>query len=101
MLLPKDPRDARNVIIEIRAGAGGDEAGLFAADLYRMYTRYAERQQWKTELLNSHATGVGGGKEVIFDVRGRGAFLSKSLERGMMIAGGETYVRGDQAERQS
>jgi peptide chain release factor 1 len=83
LLLPKDPRDAKNVIVEIRAGAGGDEAGLFAADLYRMYTRYAERQQWKTELLSSHATGVGGFKEVIFDVRGRGAFSRFKFESGV------------------
>ncbi len=83
MLLPKDPRDAKNVIIEIRAGAGGDEAGLFAANLYRMYTRYAERQRWKTELLSSHATGVGGFKEVIFDVRGRGAFSRFKFESGV------------------
>jgi len=64
LLLPKDPRDKRNVIVEIRAGAGGDEAGIFAADLYRMYTRYAERHSWKTELLSSNPTGVGGFKEV-------------------------------------
>jgi peptide chain release factor 1 len=83
LLLPKDPRDTRNVIVEIRAGAGGDEAGLFAADLYRMYTRYAERKQWKTELLSSHPTGVGGFKEVIFDVRGRGAFSRFKFESGV------------------
>jgi len=83
LLLPKDPRDARNVIVEIRAGAGGDEAGLFAADLYRMYTRYAEQQGWKTELLSSHPTGVGGFKEVIFDVQGRGAFSRFKFESGV------------------
>jgi peptide chain release factor 1 len=83
LLLPKDLRDTRNVIVEIRAGAGGDEAGLFAADLYRMYTRYAERKQWKTELLSSHPTGVGGFKEVIFDVRGRGAFSRFKFESGV------------------
>ncbi|MEE8391866.1 MAG: peptide chain release factor 1 [Anaerolineae bacterium] len=83
LLLPKDPRDTKNVIIEIRAGAGGDEAGLFAADLYRMYTRYAERRKWKTELLSGHATGVGGYKEVIFDVRGRGAFSRFKFESGV------------------
>jgi peptide chain release factor 1 len=71
MLLPQDPRDTRNVIVEIRAGAGGDEAGLFAADLYRMYNRYAERQNWKTELISGHSTGVGGFKEVVFGVQGR------------------------------
>jgi peptide chain release factor 1 len=83
LLLPKDPRDAKNVIVELRAGAGGDEAGLFAADLYRMYTRYAERRGWHTEMLSDHATGVGGFKEVIFDVRGRGAFSRFKFESGV------------------
>ncbi|HDQ70876.1 MAG TPA: peptide chain release factor 1 [Chloroflexi bacterium] len=83
MLIPKDPRDAKDVIIEIRAGAGGDEAGLFAADLYRMYTRYAERQGWKTELLSEHPTGVGGFKEVIFGVQGKGAFSHLKFESGV------------------
>jgi peptide chain release factor 1 len=83
LLLPKDPRDAKNVIIEIRAGAGGDEAGLFGADLYRMYTRYAERQRWKTELLSAHATGVGGYKEVIFGIQGRGAYSRFKFESGV------------------
>jgi peptide chain release factor 1 len=83
MLLPKDPRDDRDVIIEIRAGAGGDEAGIFAADLYRMYTRYAERQRWKTELLSGSATGVGGYKEVIFGIQGQGAFSRFKYESGV------------------
>ncbi|MBN1954652.1 MAG: peptide chain release factor 1 [Anaerolineae bacterium] len=83
MLLPKDPRDRRNVIIEIRAGTGGDEAGLFAADLYRMYTRYAERQGWRDEILSGHSTGVGGFKEVIFEVRGKGAFSRFKFESGV------------------
>jgi peptide chain release factor 1 len=83
LLLPKDPRDAKNVIIEIRAGAGGDEAGIFAADLYRMYTRYAERQRWKTELLSGNATGVGGYKEVIFGIQGQGAFSRFKYESGV------------------
>ena len=83
LLLPKDPRDARDVIVEIRAGAGGDEAGLFAADLYRMYTRYAEAQGWNTELLSGHSTGVGGFKEVIFGVQGRGAFSRFKFESGV------------------
>jgi peptide chain release factor 1 len=83
LLLPKDPRDERNVIMEIRAGAGGDEAGLFAADLYRMYTRYAERRGWKTELLSGHSTGIGGFKEVIFQVKGRGAFSRLKFESGV------------------
>ncbi|MCL5429829.1 MAG: peptide chain release factor 1 [Chloroflexi bacterium] len=83
MLLPKDPRDNRNVIMEIRAGAGGDEAGIFAADLYRMYTRYAERHGWKTELLTSSATGVGGLKEVTFLIKGKGAFSRLKHESGV------------------
>ena len=83
MLLPKDSRDSRNVIVEVRAGAGGDEAGLFAANLYRMYTRYAERQGWKTELLSSHSTGIGGFKEVIFGIRGRSAFSRLKYESGV------------------
>ena len=83
LLLPKDPRDRRNVIVEIRAGAGGDEAGLFAADLYRMYNRYAEQRGWKTELLSGHSTGIGGFKEVVFDVRGQGAFSRLKFESGV------------------
>jgi len=83
LLLPKDPRDAKDVIVEIRAGTGGDEAGLFAADLYRMYTRYAERQGWNTELLSGHSTGIGGFKEVIFGVKGRGAFSRFKFESGV------------------
>jgi len=83
LLLPKDPRDEKNVIIEIRAGAGGDEAGLFAADLYRMYTRYAERQGWKTELLSDHPTGIGGYKEVIFTVEGRRSYSRLKYESGV------------------
>ncbi|MDY6875619.1 MAG: peptide chain release factor 1 [Chloroflexota bacterium] len=83
LLLPKDPRDDKDVIVEIRAGAGGDEAGLFAADLYRMYTRYAERQGWNTELLSGHSTGIGGFKVVIFDVKGRGAFSRFKFESGV------------------
>lgn len=83
LLLPKDPRDTKNVIIEIRAGAGGDEAGLFAAELYRMYTRYAERRGWNTELLSSHPTGIGGFKGVIFGVKGQGAFSRFKFESGV------------------
>jgi peptide chain release factor 1 len=83
LLLPQDPRDHRNVIIEIRAGAGGDEAGLFAADLHRMYTRYAEKRGWKTDLLNTHTTGVGGYKEVIFEVAGKGAYSRFKYESGV------------------
>lgn len=83
MLLPKDPRDQRDVIIEIRAGAGGDEAGLFAGDLYRMYTRYAERRGWKVELLSASDTGVGGFKEVVFGIKGDGAFSRFKYESGV------------------
>ncbi len=71
------------MIVEIRAGTGGEEAGLFAADLYRMYTRYAERRGWQTELLSAHPTDLGGFKEVIFEVRGRGAFSRLKFESGV------------------
>ncbi|MEW6717839.1 MAG: peptide chain release factor 1 [Chloroflexota bacterium] len=83
LLLPTDKRDKRNVIMEIRAGAGGDEAGLFAADLFRMYTRYAERQGWDVDVLSSHETGIGGFKEVIFLVKGKGAFSRLKFESGV------------------
>ncbi len=83
LLLPRDPRDERDVIVEIRAGAGGEEAGLFAADLFRMYTRYAERQGWQTTLLSAHPTGIGGFKEVVFEVKGRGAFSRLKFESGV------------------
>ncbi len=83
LLVPKDPRDDRNVIVEIRAGTGGDEAGLFAAELYRMYSRYAENHRWKAELLSSSETGVGGLKEVIFMVKGKGAYSRMKFESGV------------------
>ena len=83
LLLPKDPRDAKNVIIEIRAGAGGDEAGIFAADLFRMYTRYAENRSWKTEILSENEIGIGGYKEVIFQIKGRGAYSRLKYESGV------------------
>jgi peptide chain release factor 1 len=83
LLLPRDPNDEKNVIIEIRAGTGGDEAGLFAADLFRMYGRYAERQGWKAEVLSSHLTGIGGFKEIIFQVQGRGAYSHLKFESGV------------------
>jgi peptide chain release factor 1 len=83
MLVPKDPRDKRNVIMEIRAGTGGEEAALFAADLYRMYTRYAERQNWKTEILSIHETGMGGIKEVSFMIKGNGAYSRLKYESGV------------------
>ena len=73
MLLPKDPNDSRNVIIEIRAGAGGEEAALFANSLFRMYTMYAETKRWKTEVINANRTELGGIKEVSFSVEGEGA----------------------------
>jgi peptide chain release factor 1 len=82
-LLPRDPNDDRDVIIEIRAGAGGDEAGLFAADLYRMYTRYAESRGFKTEVLSSNESGIGGFKEVIFAVKGKGAYSRLKMEAGV------------------
>ncbi len=83
MLVPKDPRDKRNVIMEIRAGTGGDEAGLFAADLYRMYTRYADSRGWKIEILSQNETGIGGFKEIIFMVKGRGAYSRLKFESGV------------------
>ena len=83
MLVPKDPRDDKNVIVEIRAGAGGDEAAIFAADLFRMYTRYADNQRWKNEILSESSIGVGGYKEVIFEVKGRGAYSKLKYESGV------------------
>jgi peptide chain release factor 1 len=83
MLVPTDPRDEKNVYVEIRAGAGGDEAALFAADLFRMYTRYAERQGWKYEIVSASDIGIGGYKEVIFEIRGRGAFSQLKYESGV------------------
>src|SRR6266511_425770 len=83
LLLPRDPNDDKNVFVEIRAGAGGDEAALFAADLARMYTKYAERQRWKVEVMDSNPTGVGGLKEVILFVQGRGAWSRLKFERGV------------------
>ena len=83
LLLPKDPNDDKNVIVEIRAGAGGDEAGLFAADLFRMYSRYAEANRWKTSILSSNASGIGGFKEVIFQVKGKGAYSKLKYESGV------------------
>jgi len=83
LLLPRDPSDDKNVFVEIRAGAGGDEAALFAADLARMYTKYAERQRWKVELMDSSPTGVGGLKDVILFVQGRGGWSRLKFERGV------------------
>ncbi|RME87833.1 MAG: peptide chain release factor 1 [Anaerolineae bacterium] len=83
LLLPRDPRDEKNVIMEIRAGTGGEEAALFAADLFRMYTRYAERQGWEVEVLSQNATGIGGFKEIIFLVKGKGAYSKLKYESGV------------------
>ena len=83
LLVPKDPRDDKNVYVEIRAGAGGDEAAIFAADLFRMYTRYAEDKRWKTEIMSESAIGVGGYKEVIFEIKGRGAYSKLKYESGV------------------
>jgi peptide chain release factor 1 len=83
LLVPKDPRDDKNVFVEIRAGAGGDEAAIFAADLFRMYTRYAEEKRWKIELMSENAIGVGGYKEVIFGVKGKGVYSKLKYESGV------------------
>jgi peptide chain release factor 1 len=81
-LIPKDAMDDRDVIVTIQAGAGGDEAGLFAADLYRMYTRYADNKRWKVELIDSNESGIGGFREVVFEVHGRGAYSRLKFEGG-------------------
>src|SRR5579859_644002 len=83
LLIPKDPRDEKNVIVELRAGTGGDEAGLFAADLLRMYLRYAEAHGWKSEIVSQNESGIGGYKEVIVTVRGRGAYSRLKYESGV------------------
>lgn len=83
LLVPKDPNDEKNVIVEVRAGTGGDEAALFAADLYRMYVRYAERNRWKVEVLSSTETDGGGFREIIFEVKGKGAFSFLRYESGV------------------
>ncbi len=83
LLLPKDPNDEKNVIIEIRAGTGGEEAALFAGDLFRMYARYAETRNWKVEVLSQHLTGVGGAKEIIALVNGKSAYSNFKYESGI------------------
>jgi len=83
LLLPKDPNDERNVILEIRAGPGGEEASLFAADLFRMYSRFAEERGWRVEIMSSNATGLGGYKEIIALIEGRGAFSQLKFEGGV------------------
>lgn len=83
ILLPRDPNDERNVIVEIRAGTGGDESALFATDLFKMYQQYAERARWRVDVMNSHPTGMGGFKEIIFGVEGRGAYSRLKYESGV------------------
>lgn len=83
LLLPTDPRDDKNVIMEIRAGTGGDEAALFAADLFRMYSRFAERNRWKVEILDANEIGIGGYKEVVFMIKGKGAYSRLKYESGV------------------
>src|SRR5262245_60540028 len=83
LLVPKDPNDEKNVVLEIRAGTGGDEAALFAAELFRMYSKYTERQGWRLELMSTSDTGVGGLKEVIATIEGRGAYSKLKYESGV------------------
>ena len=83
LLLPKDPNDSKNVIVEIRAGAGGDEAALFAAEIYRMYVKYAESRRWKTEMMSLNENGIGGFKEVTFMIQGQGAYSRMKYESGV------------------
>src|SRR5579885_856989 len=83
LLLPRDPNDERNTVLEIRAGTGGEEAALFAADLFRMYTRYAERRGWRVDVVDAHEIGLGGYKEVVFEIKGRGAYSRLKYESGV------------------
>jgi peptide chain release factor 1 len=83
LILPKDPNDAKSVIVEIRAGTGGDEAALFGAELYRMYSRYAESRGWRVELMSSNPTGLGGYKEIIVNIEGQGAYSRLKFEGGV------------------
>ncbi|MFQ6122256.1 MAG: peptide chain release factor 1 [Dehalococcoidales bacterium] len=82
-LLPKDPNDEKDIIMEIRAGAGGDEAGLFAADLFRMYSRYAQAKGWGIDIINLNESGIGGFKEIVFEIKGKGAFSQLKYESGV------------------
>jgi len=82
-LLPKDANDEKDIIMEIRAGAGGDEAGLFAADLFRMYSRYAQSKNWGADIIDSNESGIGGFKEIVFEIKGKGAFSRLKYERGV------------------
>ncbi len=83
LLIPKDPMDGKNIIVEIRAGTGGEEAALFAADLFRMYSRYAEEKNWKLEIMNSHETGIGGFKEIVFSISGKNVYENLRYESGV------------------
>ena len=83
MILPRDPNEGKNIIVEIRAGTGGDEAALFAGDLFRMYTRYAENSGWKTELLDSHSAELGGFKEIVFNIIGKQGWQHFKFEKGI------------------
>ena len=83
LLLPKDPNDEKNVMVEIRAGAGGDEAALFAAEIYRMYVHYAEGRRWRTEIISLNENGIGGFKEVVFMITGQGAYSRLKYESGV------------------
>ncbi|MBN2736216.1 MAG: peptide chain release factor 1 [Spirochaetales bacterium] len=83
LLVPKDPLDLKNIIMEIRAGTGGDEAALFAADLYRMYSRYAEERKWKIEIMDAHETGIGGFKEIVYSISGKNVFADLRYESGV------------------
>ena len=83
LMLPKDPNDDKNVIVEIRGGAGGDEAALFAADLFRMYSKFAETNHWKVEVMSANENGIGGFKEIVFMVNGLGAYSKLKYESGV------------------
>ncbi len=83
LLIPKDPMDLKNIIMEIRAGTGGDEAALFAADLFRMYSKYAELKKWKIEIMSSHESGLGGFKEIVFSVSGKNVYENMKFESGV------------------
>ena len=100
LLLPKDPNDEKNVIVEIRAGAGGDEAALFAAEIYRMYMHYAESQRWKVELVECEEIGIGGMKNVTFMIDGKGAYSKMKYESGVDVYKRQPYD-GNRSEGRS
>jgi len=93
LLIPKDPYEGKNIIMEIRAGVGGDEAALFAKDLYRMYFGYADRKGWKVEILDSHETDLGGFKEIIFSISGRDVYKHLKYESGVHRVQGYLKLR--------